>query len=377
MELFADTNTDTSQPSTIVLERDEARAQQIESIMEQQPPRQSLTSHRWALIDSIRGFALAGILLVNSVDITEVGSRLATAGQLREPEPTRVILDLFVQTRFVPIFAFLFGMSFRFVLDSARRRTGSHRPWAMTLRRMLCLILIGAALALIYPDNILFEYGIIGLVALPVILLAPPIAVTVLGGVATIAALVFLGSGTPTLLGLILLGSGCAAFGLPRALENGGRAIVLPFAILLSLAVPALLWQSTEPWDPRFTIGGAFGIIFAGLYVTGFALLWRTRLRRPLAAVFDPLGRMALSNYVGAAAIFFLLSRLIDFPAMPSILPVVLASLAVIAIQSTFSRLWLRTHSYGPIEWVWRAGTWWKRPGSRRQQEGTTAQPAS
>ena len=29
--------------------------------MEQQPPRQSLTSPRWALIDSIRGFALAGM----------------------------------------------------------------------------------------------------------------------------------------------------------------------------------------------------------------------------------------------------------------------------------------------------------------------------
>ncbi|MDQ0727145.1 DUF418 domain-containing protein [Microbacterium sp. W4I20] len=345
--------------------------------MEQQPPRQSLTSPRWALIDSIRGFALAGILLVNSVDITEVSSRLATAGHLREPEPTRVILDLFVQTRFVPIFAFLFGMSFWFVLDSARRRAGSHRPWAVMLRRMLFLILIGAALALIYPGNILFEYGIIGLLALPVILLTPPIAVAILGGLTTVAALAFFGSGTPTLFGLILLGAGSAALGLPRALEKGGRAIALPFAVLLALAVPALFWQSTEPGDPRFTIGGAFGIIFAGLYVTGFALLWRTRLRRPLAAVFDPLGRMALSNYVGAAAIFFVLTRIIDFPSMPSMLPVVLASLAVIALQSVLSRLWLRTHSYGPIEWVWRAATWWKRPEGRRAEKDSTEQPAS
>lgn len=345
--------------------------------MERQSLRPLSAPPRWGLIDSIRGFALAGILLVNSIDITEVSTRLVSAGHLREVEPTRTILDLFVQTRFVPIFAFFFGMSFWFVLDSARRRSGSRRPWGVMLRRMLCLTAIGAALMLIYPGNILLEYGVIGLLLLPVIMLTPPVALVIIGALTTIGTYAFFGSGTPTLFGLIVLGAGSAALGLPRALENRGRAIAWSFVILLAMAVPALLWQTMEPGDPRFTIGGAFGIIVAALYIAGFALLWRTPLRRALAAVFDPLGRMALSNYVGAAAIFFVLARVIDFPAMPSILPVVLTSFAVIALQSVLSRLWLRTHSYGPIEWLWRAGTWWKRPSHNRAQEKVAAPSGS
>ncbi|GAA3668978.1 DUF418 domain-containing protein [Microbacterium marinilacus] len=324
---------------------------------------------RWRLLDSVRGFALAGILLVNSIDITEAASRLPGAAHLRQLEPTRVILDLFVQTRFVPIFAFLFGMSFWFVLQSARRRTRTPRPWAVLLRRMGGLVLIGAALLLVYPGNILIEYGLIGLVVLPVIMLTPPVVMTVLGGVTTIATFVMFGGGPPTVLGLMLLGAGSAALGLPRVLETRGALVVGAFLISLTLAVPALIWQSTEPGDPRFTIGGSFGVIFAALYVTGFALLWRTPARRPLAAVFDPLGRMALSNYVGAAAIFFLLARVIDFPTMPSIVPVILASPCVIALQSVISRLWLRKYRYGPVEWLWRLGTWWVRPARVRPSE--------
>ena len=40
--------------------------------------------------------------------------------------------------------------------------------------------------------------------------------------------------------------------------------------------------------------------------VSGFAHLWRTRARRVLAAVVEPLGRMSLTNYVGASMVVVL-----------------------------------------------------------------------
>lgn len=115
------------------------------------------------------------------------------------------------------------------------------------------------------------------------------------------------------------------------------------------LTVPALMWQLTTPGDPRFTNpGGIAGLVMAVLYVTGLALLWHTPARRVIAAVFEPLGRMALTNYVAAAIVMALAAQLVDFGQMTSVTPVVVLALVVIAVQSVLSRLWLTYFAYGP-----------------------------
>lgn len=325
------------------------------------------TRQRWRFIDSLRGFAVLGILLVNAIDITGVGTDLIVPGEGRDPDPVLDALYLTVQTRFVPIFVFLFGMSLWIVLDGARAR--SPRPWLALTRRLLALALIGGLLMLVYPGNVLVEYGVVGLLALPVVLLTPR-WVTLGAGVALSAVgYAVFGGGLPATPGLVLLGAGAAAYGLPRALESAGRTVAIVFASAAVLTVPALLWQLGTPpgGDPRFSnAGGTAGLVMAVLYTTGLALLWRTPARRVIAAVFEPLGRMALTNYVAAALVVALTTLFVDYGHMTSVLPVLLLSLAVIAAQSVLSRLWLRYFVYGPVEWVWRAATWLRLPPLRR-----------
>jgi uncharacterized protein len=104
-------------------------------------------------------------------------------------------------------------------------------------------------------------------------------------------------------------------------------------------------------------------------YVASFALLfarprWEARLLR-----FAPVGRMALSAYVGqtvvGALVFFgfglgLLGRLGSSLTVPM-------GLAVFALQVWACRTWLVHFRFGPIEWVWRSLTWLRLEPFRRE----------
>ncbi|MFD2794755.1 DUF418 domain-containing protein [Promicromonospora vindobonensis] len=330
------------------------------------------TRQRWRFLDSLRGFAVLGILLVNGIDITQVGTARPIEGGAVLTDPVREALYLTVQTRFVPIFVLLFGMSLWMVLDGARAR--APRPGLVMVRRLAGLTIIGGLLMFAYPGNVLLEYGIVGLLMLPVVLFAPRWVTLCAGAVLTVAAYALFGGGLTSVPGLVLLGAGAAAFGLPRALETSGRTVAV--VVAAALTGPALLWQHTTQGDPRFsTPGGIAGLVMAVLYVTGLALLWRTRARTVIAAAFEPLGRMALSNYVGAAIVMALVPQVVDVGGLTSVAPVVVLSLALIVAQSLVSRLWLAYFAYGPVEWLWRTVTWLRPVAFRRGERRPVPTP--
>jgi len=43
-----------------------------------------------------------------------------------------------------------------------------------------------------------------------------------------------------------------------------------------------------------------------------------------------------------------------------------LAAVALFAAQVALSRVWLRHFRFGPMEWLWRAITYWRLPPLRR-----------
>jgi len=317
------------------------------------------TTERFRFVDVLRGFALLGILFVNAVDISHVGVGWIEAHRTALPDdPLRDVLYATTQTRFVPIFNTLFGVSLFFVLSGARAR--APRPWFVMVRRLVGLVAIGALLMLVYPGNVLTEYGVAGLVVLPVVLLTPRWVTLASGLLLTAAAYAITGGGLAATPGLMLLGAGLAAYGVPRVLGAAGRGVATVFVAASIASVPLLWAQLAEGGgDPRFsTIGGTAGIVMAVAYTTGLALLWKTPARRALAAFFEPLGRMALTNYVVAAVVFALAGVAVDFRTMTSVLPVVLIGAVLIVLQSVCSRLWLGRFAYGPVEWLWRTATW-------------------
>jgi uncharacterized protein len=313
---------------------------------------------RLRFLDTLRGFAIAGIVLVNIPDMT----RLAPQGG----GVVRMVLDLAVQTRFVPIFEFLFGAGIWFVVCSARERGRS--PWAVMLARLAALWGVGMLHALVYPGEVLATYAVAGLLVLPVVLLAPRWLQLVLGAGMALTVLALAGSSPAEAPGLMLLGAAAAGYGVPTLLDRSAGPVTVAFLVATALCVPALAQQLAEPGDPRFTVaGGRAGFVMAVAYVSGLSLLWATPARRMLAAVCESIGRMALTCYITASLIAVPVGALAGFAGTSSPAPALVLGVALIAVQSLACRAWLRHFRYGPLEWAWRAVTWRNLPAMRVQ----------
>ena len=84
--------------------------------------------------------------------------------------------------------------------------------------------------------------------------------------------------------------------------------------------------------------------------------------------VLAPLGRMALTNYLTHSTIcaLYFYGHGGENYGMHRATQVGFV-FAVIALQVLFSHLWLSQFRYGPMEWLWRAITYWQLPAMRRE----------
>lgn len=121
-------------------------------------------------------------------------------------------------------------------------------------------------------------------------------------------------------------------------------------------------WAQSNQVPAAFAVAG---LLTAGAYVCGMLALLRTPLGRALQAVFAPLGRMALTNYLSATVLVLLIGWLLGgAPGTWSETTVLLIAAGILVVQRGFSGLWLRHFRYGPVEWLWRWATWLRRPSN-------------
>jgi len=97
-------------------------------------------------------------------------------------------------------------------------------------------------------------------------------------------------------------------------------------------------------------------------------LAWTSGAGARVLGVFAPVGRMALTHYLGQSLVCSLLFYgyglglfgTLGRAAQTGIV------LGVFALQIAISHAWLSHHRYGPMEWTWRWLTYGRRPGWRR-----------
>ncbi|WP_214402462.1 DUF418 domain-containing protein [Pseudonocardia lacus] len=316
------------------------------------------TRPRIVALDAVRGFALCGILLANVRPI--VGADHAP------PDPEWV--GLLVHQRFYVVFALLFGVGFALLVESAAARTDN--PRLVLLRRLLALLVIGLLHRfLLWPGEILTVYALVGLVVLLPSTWLPRGAVAALACAVCAAGLAIGGGGPVLIAGLFLAGAALVRYGVVDQVERGALGAAGAGAVFAVLAVPALWWQVvvSETDDPTATHArGVAGLLVAGGYVCVLLVLMRTPLRRALGAVFAPLGRVALTNYLTATMAVLLVEAVVGHPERWSTKAVLTIAAVVLVAQWAFSTLWLRRFRQGPLEWLWRWATWAKRPALRR-----------
>ncbi|HEX4812166.1 MAG TPA: DUF418 domain-containing protein [Nonomuraea sp.] len=287
-------------------------------------------------LDALRGFAVGGIMLVNTWQHTSQHAPDAPATGVD------LVIEAVFQSRFYPIFSLLFGVSFMLFLRANSR-------WAL-LSRLFWLLCIGLLQHQYYPGEVLTDYAIYGaLVLLPASFLAAGWPQLVLG-LAVILWGLQVGGGSKLIPGLFLIGMALWEL-------RPSRRLLLPSFAVAAVATALLTgaWSMTDDWI-AYSVAALAG---AAAYALGLLLL----LRPWLSAVLEPLGRMALTNYVSGTAVIV--------PAVPLLATdptrwsVVGLALVTVGLQVLASRWWLARFRYGPLEWIWRCLTTFRRVPNR------------
>ena len=304
-------------------------------------------------LDVLRGLTLCEILLANIQLIANHGTAVVTK-PMGDWDPWLGM----------PTFSLLFGIGFSLLLNSAANRVP--RPRLVLLRRLVTLLVIGLVHMLLWPGEILTKYAIVGILVLLPSTWLPRWAVTGLAAALIPAALIFGGGGPLLIAGLFLLGSALVRYGVIDKIERSGRGPLL-LGLGFAAAVACVLWvqasirTGADPSQPSFTSSLA-DLLLIGVYACALLVLLRTPLRPALQALFAPLGRMALTNYLTATLLVLAASRLLGLPIGQSSQAAFLTAGAILTAQWLASTLWLRRYRQGPIEWLWRWATWAHRP---------------
>jgi len=179
---------------------------------------------------------------------------------------------------------------------------------------------------------------------------------------------------------LMLLGMGlyrCGIYAPAGGRTPGWRLALVAVAAGLALNLAVGLWVRSHGFGPFTTMLAFFGLSNLAnlpLLLGGTWLLahWAARPHHSwLAERLEQAGRMALSNYVGTSLVMMLLFHgwagglFGQFGRMELLLVVVLGWLLMLK----FSHLWLTRYRQGPLEWLWRCLTYWRRFPLRRGLE--------
>ena len=104
-------------------------------------------------------------------------------------------------------------------------------------------------------------------------------------------------------------------------------------------------------------------------YTSVICLHWIKRKGNSKLKVLAPVGRMALTNYLMQTIIGITLYYGVGLGFGGNIGPAVFIpiGLGVYTLQIIYSNLWFKYFNYGPMEWIWRQLTYWKRLPLRKR----------
>ncbi|BDV26549.1 hypothetical protein VH13_05405 [Corynebacterium ulcerans] len=294
-------------------------------------------------LDVVRGIALCGIAFANIGTVWKVSAPRSLSYDF---------MQLLVQQRFFPIFSLLFGIGFGLMWSKNYGRVP-------LLRRFLFIGALGALHQFVHPGEALLFYAAAALFILLPSTYMPRAWVLAFGVIATVLASPF---GGPLLIpGLFLLGSGLAQYGIPAVLAEKPR---IP-AYALIVFIPIALITGWMQWQNKINAGfstesAIAGLAIAAIWICLAILLMHTPARSFLQTAFAPMGRLALTNYIGATLIMLAASTLITLPNSSEAWDIAFLFVAgMLVFQIVLSWVWDRTLGQGPLERLWRMVTWW------------------
>jgi len=370
--------------------------------MEQQATGEVLSSsQRITHLDTVRGVAVMGILIMNAVSFFFVG---AAYFDISSPE-NKTILDwlvggfgeVFADQKFMALFSLLFGASV--LLFCERAAAKGHSPVRLSLWRNFLLLLMGSFHASIWEGDILFVYAC----CVPVLLLCrklPPTLLILVGTLLYLSPiivsglvvsvvdpaaflevwgsssiknppsdvdLVFLGFMYDVFaraMGMMFIGMGLYANGMlihanaSDALFKRSLGLVALGALLSGVG---LAWTATQNFSPTAIVQGNFantvGTVPMALGYLGLLMWWNEKTSGVLINRIRALGKTALTNYIGQTVVCVVLASLIPGEWL-SRTTVFLLIIVIWWAQLYLAEKWLKRYRFGPLEYLWRCATY-------------------
>jgi uncharacterized protein len=176
-------------------------------------------------------------------------------------------------------------------------------------------------------------------------------------------------------LGLFMIGAGLFRSGLiasPSTIDwprvaRVGFALGLPLSLLATWLTGRELMGFMDWRWPEFLHSLSALPLAAGLAALVIVLRERPG-QRWLWSRVEAAGRAALSNYLGQSFVMALLAEPWGFGLYGRLNGITLTTIAIVvyALLAEASYLWLRFFRLGPLEWLWRCGTYWQWLPNRR-----------
>ncbi|HHT7140007.1 TPA: DUF418 domain-containing protein [Bacillus cereus] len=363
-------------------------------------------------IDIIRGIAVLGIFLVNWPIIAGIDSRDLSGVYEGLDSYIRLFYDMFIQTKFYTIFSFLFGLGFYIFMTRAEAKTD--RPKTLFVRRLLILLLFGFLhYVLLWDGDILHSYAIAGFFLFlfykrkpRTILIWAIVLLSIFQFLMLIATIgiafmskeelglslpimpledwvsqiqnrfhAFYANGIglnvsmlPETVGLFLLGLYAGKKDIFRRTKELDPKLKKWQIIMFVLTLPFWFFMvryflSTSSYEPLYMQGLA---MFSGktlfiFYIFTLMRLLQKERWQTLLRPFQYVGRMALTNYISHTIVTLLVFGLLfknGYLARLWVGP--LFCVGFYTLQIFISRWWLSRYQYGPLEYIWRLGTYGK-----------------
>lgn len=150
-----------------------------------------------------------------------------------------------------------------------------------------------------------------------------------------------------------------------RAWKRILKMAILAFIPLnmLRFYVPVYISNPSILISYNVAIPSLANFTFMAILVSAFTLLWFNREEGyKWQRTIIPYGRMSLTNYISQSIMGVCIYYGFGLGLYNSTgaTATILIGLAIFMIQLTFSRYWLSKHKQGPLEYLWRQGTWIK-----------------
>lgn len=322
-------------------------------------------------LDTLRGFALIGIILTNVIAIWGL-----PAPDNNQEAYYMKLIDFFVESKFFAIFSFLFGVGFYIFMRNAKNKKLNTKM--LFIRRIFILAILGLLHQILQPGEALLLYAIASIFLIPCFYLKKHINFMI--GIILLICCLYMGNKTILPIPYFVLGFAAGQFNLFNRLKmnslvmvgiiSGISAIISWILLNKFYILPNYKLMGDNPvketineyiqlrdlYDHLIILTSPLIALF---YVTLLLLLLKVPLINKILIPLQLYGKMALTNYIGQTLLIYC-SILLLSSYKVSHIDTLWICIVIYVIQFVFTFIWLKYFKYGPLEYIWRLGTYWK-----------------